>query len=162
MLFSQCTKTPLYSLAQRAKSFLSVDMGIEDVAIDDNICEGKPQLFGYTSMIATMGAFNGWFVMSFEERLLEAIAESFLCENLGDVKKDDAIMSLSDEIPNTVIGNVLSDMVKNDLDTSITPPIGLVGVKEIRGLNNRDTLAVNINSRSGKLSIIISFDDIYF
>jgi len=162
MQYKTCENTLLNPIVERINSFLTDDLLIEVSEEGSDECMHSMALSFHTSIIALCGGVNGWFIMSYDETILNAIANKFVYGKIEENEKEDMIASVADEVTNIIIGNVLSYFVKDGLETKITPPIGILNAEEISNIKQRETIARIVKTEYGKIFVAISADEISF
>lgn len=163
MSYKNCESTLLSPLIERAKSFLTEDIGIEVLEeSNDQKCDNSILSFAYTSMIPLSGGVDGLFLMSFERTLLEEVTDRFVYGGVDESEKDEIISSLSDEVTNIILGNVLGSLIVDGFETETKPPVKVIDIDEVLSISKKETISLNINSTYGKMLVVISADNVTY
>ncbi len=153
----------LDSLILQTKLFLQEDMDIEiqNVDTEDNSPD-KLLLKTNTSMIGTGGKLNLMLVISFDESLISHLVDLFMeGEEVEEDEKEEIFDSVSGETINTIIGLALPTFPNRGKGVSITPPIAIHDVTNMKKHRNAKILSANVTTKFGSLSIsVIGSEDI--
>lgn len=145
----------LDSLILQTKLFMQEDMGIEIKSVDivsDDL--DKLILKTNTSMIGTGGKLKLMIVISFDESLINHLVELFMeGEEVEEDEKEEIFDSVSGETINTIIGLALPTFPNRGKGVSITPPITINDVTNMKKHKNSKIMSANVDTQYGSLSI---------
>jgi len=157
MLYKSCNDTILPPIVSRTLSFLSQDM---DIKINKNStkykCKKRFDFNSYTSIIGLIGNKKDIVIISFTNELLNALVEKLTMGGIISKEEEYEIkISASQEILNTILGNVL-DKFRTDDDKMID----MTTPQSFFNANSRDkkvnTLSIDIDTEHGSLSVGIA------
>lgn len=145
----------LDSLILQTKLFMQEDMGIKINSVETvNEELDKLVLKTNTSMIGTGGKLNLMIVISFDESLINHLVELFMeGEEVDEEEKEEVYDSVSGETINTIIGLALPTFPNRGKGVSITPPITINDVTNMKKHKNAKIMSANVQTEHGSLSI---------
>ncbi len=160
---SECEKDILLPIVQRTLSFLSENMGVHIISQDAQISfMQKVQLKKNTVMISTGGSIQVLISMSYDDKLLNKLMESFLeGETVALEEFDEVRESVACEVINIIIGNALINP-KDDTVLSISPPILIQEAKSlIKHKNSKIALSAIVTDFGDLLITVIGTKDLF-
>ncbi|MEA2100433.1 MAG: chemotaxis protein CheX [Campylobacterota bacterium] len=135
-----------------------MNIKVQDDLSNQN-CIKDMSYYAYTSVIELSGKRDGFVMISFTNPLLEAITKVFI--NGEDFKseseKEELILSVTQEVINIIISNVLNMLEDNGKGISISIPKSFKGVESFINIKN-SIINIEIDSEYGNLSVGVSND----
>ncbi|MCV6606874.1 MAG: chemotaxis protein CheX [Campylobacterales bacterium] len=146
--------TILSPLAERTKSFLKEDMGIEILEETKEIeVPNKFSLKDYTVTIGIGGSLSVLFIVSYEKSALDSLLKAFAYDDIEPEEEDEMKESVASEIANTVIGNSLPNFPKGGDGVTITPPIVICEAKSINKQKDSNISISTIKTSGGEIVV---------
>jgi len=143
-------KKALEAIANRMKSFLDEDMGIEVVDNEISIDNGdKFNLSKHTAIIGLGGEVKALTLYSFDESLANKLVESFTYGEITKEEKEELLAEIPAEVANTVIGNAIPNFPNAGKGATITPPIIIKDAQLAMKLKNSTVLTAMVETKYG-------------
>jgi CheY-specific phosphatase CheX len=145
----------LDALMIQLKLFLTEDMKIdikEIKRIDHDI--NNIELKDSTSIIGTGTIMDTTLIMSYDQKVLTKLVETFMeGESIDEDEKDAIYESVSGETINIIVGLALPAFPNRGKDIIITTPTLIHDISEIKKYKNSKIITVEIDTEYGTLSI---------
>ncbi len=145
------------AVTNRCVEYLQDDMNLQVLGMEYDLQDMKVlSLRDLTALVAVGGNLGLYIAFSFDQPVIEHLFEAFT-EELDLDNNEEKIEFLEEtagEFINTVIGNALADVPKNETVISLTPPVVLGEAKSIVRHKNAYFYIALIKTSIGNLSVM--------